>query len=41
MLFHIVMVDTIHSLVGKVSGPELDILYLSAAFELNLLNKIR
>ena len=34
------MVDTIHSFVQKVSVAELDIVYLTAAFELNLFNKI-
>jgi len=40
MLFHIIMVDTIQRFVQKVSGTELDIVYLTAAFELNLCNKI-
>jgi len=35
------MVDTIHSLVIQVSVTELDNVYLTVAFELYLLNKIR
>jgi len=41
MLFHIIMVDTIHRFVQKVCGTELDIVYVTAAFRMNLFNKIR
>jgi len=32
ILFHIIMVDTIHSVVQKVSGTQLDMVYRTAAF---------
>ena len=32
MLFHIIMADTIQSFAQNVSGTELDMLYLTAAF---------
>jgi hypothetical protein len=41
VLFHIIMVDKIQSLVKKVCGTELDIVYRTAGFELDLFNKIR
>jgi hypothetical protein len=41
VLFRIIMVDTIQSFVQKVSGTVLDIVYLTAVFELNLFNNIR
>ena len=34
------MVDTIQSFVEKVSGTELDVVYLIAAFDLDLFYKI-
>jgi hypothetical protein len=40
MLFHIITVDKIESFVEKVCGTELDIVYLTAAFKVNLFNKI-
>jgi len=40
MLFHIIMLDVLHSFVQKICGTELDIVYLTAAFKLNLLNKV-
>ena len=40
MLFLIIMWDTIHSFVQKVSVTQLDIVYLTAGLELNLFNKI-
>ena len=39
MLFHLIMVDTIHSFVQKVCGTELDIVYLTAAFRINLFTR--
>ena len=41
MLFHIIMVDTIDSFVEKVSGSVLDLVYVTAVFEMNLFKKIR
>ena len=41
MLFHLIMVDTIHRFVQKVCGTELDIVYLTVAFRMNLFNNIR
>jgi len=40
MLFEIIMLDTIESFVQKLPGTELDIVYVTAACELNLFNKI-
>jgi hypothetical protein len=40
MLFNIITVDKIDSYVEKFCGTELDIVYLTAAFEVNLFNKI-
>ena len=40
MLFHIIMVDTIHSFVQKVCGTELDIVYRIVGLEMSLFNKI-
>jgi len=39
MLFHIIMVERMQRFVQKVSGTELNIVYLSAAFELHSCNK--
>jgi len=40
MLFHIIVVDTIQSFVQKTCGTEMDIVYLTAVFGVNLYNKI-
>ena len=40
MLFHIIMVDTIHSFVQKVCGTELEIGYRIVGLEMNLFNKV-
>jgi len=41
MLFDIIIVDTIEGFVQTLSGTELDIVYVTAACELNLFSKIR